>query len=578
MNRVLKLLRITRSHHRRLYLAILVGLLLTVLMIVPPYMTKLLIDQVYPNQDQSLLYVVVIATALFAIFSDLIAQVKDYFVHFLNMRLSLGTNFEFYRHLSTMDISFYSNRKVGEISARARDALDSVGGMMQIVNTFIMSSITLVIFPPILLFINWKLALLSLAALPFDFLISFAIARYTASRTRRISRINAEVNARKVEFLSGMGTIQALSIEEEMFGRIRDGTLGSAHIRIGMIFWQRAAAFVTHSLRALSVLFYTWYGWTRILSGELSLGTYMAFTMYSGYLTGPIKGLLGLVSRLQVLLVHVDRFTEIYDMQPEIRSPPSPIAEVRFKGAILFQNVSFAYGSGPPVLRNLDLSIEPGTTVGILGASGTGKTSLVQLIPRFYDPTEGEVHIDGHDIRRLELTSLRRQVSYMQQDSFIFSGSILENIAAGSPETDRDGVEAAARKARIHDAIVRLEEGYDTQAGERGSRLSHGQRQRIVLARLLLRRSPIAILDEATSALDLETESRVLHTLREELAQVTTIIITHRLSAVRHADHIVMLREGAISAQGDYGSLLAGDDLFARMHAETVSRELPQAA
>ena len=432
-----------------------------------------------------------------------------------------------------------------------------------------MNSITLIIFPPILLYINWKLALLSLAVIPFDLIISYFISKHVAAKTRVTSEINAEVNARKIEFLSGIRTIQALGAEQEIFARIKNATIESTQIRIRMIFWQRAASFTINALRAISVLFYGWYGWTSILSGDMSLGTYMAFTAYSGYLRGPIRGLLGLVSRIQVLLVHIDRFTEIYDLEPKVKTPPMPIRISQVYGRVSFQNISFSYDMNQPTLRNLNLEVEPGKVIGIVGPSGAGKTTLVQLIPRFYDPIEGAVCIDGYDARQLDLQEMRGQISYMQQEAFIFSGSIFDNIAIGDADADAALVEAAAGKACIHEVISSLEQGYNTQVGEQGSRLSQGQKQRIALARVLIRSSPIVILDEATSSLDVETESRIFQILREELADSTTIIITHRLSAIKDADEIIVLNEGSICEQGTYDRLSSEDTFFARMYARS---------
>ena len=483
-------------------------------MLIPPYMTKLLLDQVYPNQDDSLLHVIVIATAALAIFSGLIYEVKDYFVSILNMRLGLGTNFEFYRHLSKMDIAFFSERQIGEIASRARDALTSVGGIIHIANSFITSSLTVLIFPPLLLWIDWKLALLSMMILPVDFAISLGVSRYSASRTRLTAEIDAEVSAKRIEFLGGMSTIQALSVEQDKLTEIEALTMNSARIRMTVVFWQKAAAFLAHSLGALTIMAYTWYGWTSILAGELSLGTYMAFTMYCGYLTGPIKGLLGIIPQLQVLLVHVDRFLEIYDLKPRIYSPTSPLSTARCPAEIVFDSVSFAYDRGPPVLEKIDLRVAAGATIAIVGPSGAGKSSLVQLVPRFYDPTEGSIQIDGTDLRRMDVHRLRGQIGYVQQSAFVFSGSVRENITLGHRNPDQDSVEEAARQACLHDDIQEMEEAYETNVGEGGSRLSEGQKQRIVLARLFLHKSPVIILDEATSAIDLETESHLLGVLR----------------------------------------------------------------
>ena len=252
-----------------------------------------------------------------------------------------------------------------------------------------------------------------------------------------------------------------------------------------------------------------------------------------------------------------------------IKTLPVPIRISQVYGHISFQNVSFSYDTNRPTLCNLNLEVEPGKVIGIVGPSGAGKTTLVQLIPRFYDPIEGAVCIDGYDARQLDLQEMRGQISYMQQEAFIFSGSIFDNIAIGDADADAARVEAAARKACIHETISGLEQGYNTQVGERGSRLSQGQKQRIALARVLIRSSPIVILDEATSSLDVETESRIFQILREELADSTTIVITHRLSAIKDADGIIVLNEGSICEQGTYDRLSSEDTFFARMHARS---------
>lgn len=556
-----RLALLTRSHHKRVVLSTLVSMVSTLVMIIPPYMTKLLVDQVYPNQDETLLGIVVISTALVTILADLMVQARDYFISYMSMRMGLGTNFEFYRHVSGLDLSFFESRKVGEISARARDALDAVTGFIASANSLLANAITLAVFPPILFFVNWKLALLCLAVTPLSFGTNYLVARLNAKRERQVAALNAETNARKVEFLSGISTIQALSLEDRMLARIRGSSLDSARIRLGVVLWQRGSAFVAHALRAIGTLCYTWFGWSEVLAGTMSLGTFLAFSMYSGYLTGPINGLLGIVVNLPTFFVHLERFTEVYERRTRIESPRGALAKCEGVGGIALENVSFRYDSGSLVLEGLNLDIDQGSKVGIVGTSGAGKTTLVQLIPRFFDPTEGVVRIGGHDIRRYDVKWLRQQISYVQQEPFLFSGSILDNIAiaVGSREVDRAAIEDAAGKACIHDAIMRLPKGYDTPVGEWGRQLSQGQRQRIALARVLLRKTRIVILDEATSALDLPTEEELLDVLAQELRDCATIIVSHRPTAIRDADKVFLLDKKTIAAEGDFRSLLGSD-------------------
>jgi ABC-type bacteriocin/lantibiotic exporter with double-glycine peptidase domain len=569
MKKLTRIMALSRSHHRRLYLVMIVNLGLTVLMVVPPYLTKIIFDQAYPNQDGTLVYVIVFTIAAFTVGADLVAQLKDYFVSYFNMRLSLGTHFEFYRHISMLGMDFFRRYTVGEIMARAKDALEAVGGAVQVINALFLNAMTLIVFPPILLYISWELALLALLAVPFDALLTYALARYTAGRTRRISEINAEASAMKIEFIAGISAVQALRLEQEMLAKIRRTMVDASKVRLKTVFWQKTVLFSVGALRALGVMAYTWYGWAGVIAGDLSLGTYIAFTAYSGYLIGPIKNLVGVVAKIQVLRVHVDRFLEVYDLEPAVRAPAQPLSGVDLDGDIAFESVSFSYGAGAPMLQNIDLRLERGKTYGIVGASGMGKTSLVQLIPRFYDPTAGRILLAGTDIRRLALDQLRSRVGYMQQDIHMFNGTLAENIAAGCPSIGRAQVEAAAAKADMHAFITQMEHGYDTQVGERGCRLSQGQRQRLALARVLVRRAPIVLLDEATSALDLATEQSVLDAIRAEMGDCTVVLVTHRLSSFRATDEIVVLNQGRVRERGTYGKLMGEDSLLSQMQARS---------
>ena len=534
--------------------------------LLPPYFTKVLIDHVYPNKDANLLFVVLASTALISIFSSLISSLNRYFSHNLSMRLSLKTGLEFYHHIGCLNFSFFDQRESGEILSRSRDALSSVAGIMGIISTTFMSVGTLLVFPPILFYMNWKLALLSLAVLPFDAVISWFMSKYTAKKTREIAEINAEASAKRIEFISGIRTIQALNLESDMFSRIKNLTIGSARIRLNMYCWQGVSGFLLNALHAGGTLLYGWYGWTQILSGYMTLGSYLAFTAYVGYLSSPMQGLLSLLMDFRTVIVHIDRFLEVYHIVPEIKEDPELPESPPLEGHIEFRNVSFSYKDSQPIFSDITVEIERGKTTAIVGKSGNGKTTFVQLIPRFYDPQVGAVTIDGCDIRQMKLSSLRGQIGIVQQDPFLFFGSVFENIAIGNKSVEAWQVEAAARMAQAHDFIREFSEGYNTQVGERGAQLSQGQKQRIVIARAILRNTPILILDEATSALDAESETKILRALQKIRKKKTTIIISHRLSTIRHANHILVIEDHRVAEQGTHEELIHHGKVYRRLY------------
>ena len=566
MQKLVHILSLLRGHRKMIVQTLFVSAFLILFSLLPPYFTKVLIDNVYHTKDANLLYIVLVSTALISIFSNLISSLNEYFSDNLNMRLSLKTGLEFYHHIGCLNFSFFDKREAGEIISRSRDALSSVGGIMSIIGTTFMSVGTLLVFPPILFYMNWKLALLSMVVLPFDAVISWFMSKYTAKKTREIAETNAQASAKRIEFISGIRTIQALNIEDDMFSRIKNLTIGAARIRLNMYCWQEVSGFLINALHAGGVLLYGWYGWTQILSGDMSLGSYLAFTAYVGYLSGPMKGLLDLLMDFRTVFVHIDRFIEVQHIVPEIKEIPELPEGPPLKGHIEFRNVSFSYRESQPVMSDVSVEIESGKTTAVVGKSGNGKTTFVQLIPRFYDPQAGAITIDGYDIRQMRLSYLRGQIGLVQQDPFLFYGSVFENISVGNNRVETWQVEKAARLAHAHDFIQKFSEGYETQVGERGAQLSQGQKQRIVIARAILRNTPILILDEATSALDMESETKILQALQEIRREKTTIIISHRLSTIRHADHILVIEDQRVAEQGTHDELIHHGKVYSQLY------------
>jgi len=462
-----------------------------------------------------------------------------------------------YEHLQQLSYSFYDQTQTGQIMSRVTSDVDAAqrflsNGAIQIVSNVVSFFATLIL----MLSLNWRLTLISMVTVP---VLAWRVGVYATKVRPMFAQIQqqvAVVNTRIQENIAGQRVVKAFARKQyEMDKFERDNMeLLQRSIRaerLSAINWS-----LMRLLTEMSLAIILWYGGRQVISSELTLGTLMSFNMLLGQLLGPIRMLGWQVSMVQRTIASGERIFEILDTQADVRDKPGakPIGEI--EGRVTFENVSFAYDGVNMVLNNINLDVSPGETVAILGGTGSGKTTLINLIPRFYDVTEGKILIDGVDIRDVTIESLRRQIGIVTQETFLFSASLRDNIRYGKPEaTDQEIIEAA-KAAHIHDFIMTLPNGYDTLIGERGVGLSGGQKQRVAIARALLMDARILLLDESTSSVDVETEMQIQQAFSRLLKDRTAFIIAQRLSTVRDADRVIVLDNGTIVEEGTHEELL----------------------
>jgi ATP-binding cassette subfamily B protein len=482
-------------------------------------------------------------------------------------RVSLGVEFDLrsrmYGHLQALELGFFDGQQTGQLMSRSTVDLSAVRFFLGYGLVFIAQSLlSLVVAAIVMLAVNVELALVALAPVPF---VIWAASRYgmlNRPASQEVQQRIAELTAEAEENVSGVRVVKAFAQEERQMrrfdhqvGRVFEQSMLSTRIRA---LYQPLIGFLPQlGLAAILIV-----GGRQVLAGTINVGDFVAFYGYVLMLTGPLRTLGVALGMAQRAVASGNRVFEILDREPLLRSPDDAVPMPAGAGRVEFRNVTVGYGSGEPVLSGIDFTVEAGSTVALVGTTGSGKTSLVGLVPRLYDPLAGEVIIDGTDVREVDLAELREQVALVSDDAFLFSATVRDNIAYALPEATDEQVEQAARAAGAHEFIARLPDGYETRVGERGLTLSGGQRQRLAIARAVIRNARILILDDATSSVDATKEGEILGALADLAEGRTTFVIGHRLSTIRLADQIVVLDDGGIAAQGTHEQLICDSGLY----------------
>ena len=472
-----------------------------------------------------------------------------------------------YSHIQRLSLDFYDQTRTGDLISRVTSDIATIQSFITSdLLDAIIQSLTLIGMVAWMLYLDWRFTLVSLSVAPVLFVVVFRYTRKIKKSSREVRKKEGEIVSTIQEVITSIRVVRAFAREEYEQRRLEEQSLESVEISLKARGIKARLAPMVEIIVACGTSLVLWFGARQVLAGAISTGSLVLFFVYLGKMYKPMQGLSKMSDSYSKAAVAFERIRETLDTRGDVRDLPHAISAPRVRGLIEFEHVDFGYEPGRLIFRDLNLRIEPGRVTALVGPTGAGKSSIISLIPRFYDPVSGSVKIDGLDVRRFKLKSLRDQVSFVLQETVLFHAPVWQNIAYGKPKATRDEILKAAALANASEFIEKMPEKYDTMVGERGITLSGGQRQRIAIARAIIRNTPILILDEPTSGLDAESEKLVFEALDRLMEGRTAIVIAHRLSTIRRADNIFVVCDGCIAESGNHEALRAARGIYAKLY------------
>lgn len=567
MEYLIKLVKIARPYWKYLIIAGISTLAITGVNLLGPWLIRQLVDIItnigqYPDARKNIINLTILITLSYI--ARIIFQfLASYLSHYAAWHLVAHMRSMVYDKLQQLPFRFFQERQTGQLMSRVVN--DTANFEMLIAHAVpdLFTNILIIVGVAVILFaVNPTLASLSLIPIPFLVYGSTRFAKQVLPNFREAQRALADLNAELQDNISGIREIQIFNQQMRELVKIRDRIY--KHISALLNALRLSAIFhpTVSFLSSIGTVIVISVGGFMALNGKVSVGDIVGFILYLNMFYQPITALANVIENLEQALAGAERVFEILETEPEIKEKPNPIELENVRGRVTFEDVTFSYNQGSPVLKNISFDIEPGQMVAFVGPTGVGKTTIMYLLVRFFDPDSGSIKVDGIDIRDVSLKSLHDNISMVMQDVFLFNGTIAENIAYGKEDATMEEIINAARIACAHDFIESLPDGYDTYIGERGVKLSGGQKQRLAIARAVLKDAPILILDEATSSVDTETENKIQEAINNLAGTRTILIIAHRLSTVKRADRIIVLKDGEIVEDGRHEELIALKGLY----------------